>query len=255
MAHVTRPRLGESTTTTGTGPFALAGALTAHKRFSAECSVADTLWGNIAAVDSSGNETGDWVEGLMTYSAANEITVTTVYKSSNSDLAVTFGAGTKYVTLIADARQIAAVPRGGSAGQALTKINSTDYNTQWADATNPVLIQLACSDETTALATGTAKVTFRAPYAFTLTGVRASVTTAPTGGTLLTVDVNESGTTVLSTKLTFDAGEKTTTTAATPAVISDSAIADDAEITIDIDAVGSTIAGAGLKVALIGTKP
>jgi hypothetical protein len=111
---------------------------------------------------------------------------------------------------------------------------------------------IACSDETTALTTGTAKVTFRMPYAFTLTDVRASVTTAPTGGTLLTVDVNESGTTILSTKLTFDASEKTTTTAATPRVISDSALADDAEITIDIDAVGSTVAGAGLKVYLIG---
>lgn len=121
-------------------------------------------------------------------------------------------------------------------------------------AGSPVLIQVACSDETTALTTGTAKVTFRAPYAFTLTSVRASVTTAATGGTLLTVDVNESGTSVLSTKLTFDASEKTTRTAATPAVISDSAIADDAEITVDIDAIGSTIAGAGLKITLVGTK-
>lgn len=115
-------------------------------------------------------------------------------------------------------------------------------------------IAIACSDETTALTTGTEKVTFRMPYAFTLTDVRASVTTAPTGGTLLTVDVNESGSSILSTKLTFDASEKTTTTAATPRVISDSSLADDAEITIDIDAVGSTIAGAGLKVYLIGYR-
>lgn len=131
MAHQTKPRLGESTTTTGTGPFTLAGALTAHKRFSAECSVADTLWGNISAVDSSGNETGDWVEGLFTYSAANEVTLTTVYKSSNSDLAVTFGAGTKYVTLIADARQIAAAPRGGTTDQVLAKTGAGDYATAW----------------------------------------------------------------------------------------------------------------------------
>lgn len=121
-------------------------------------------------------------------------------------------------------------------------------------AATPVTIQVACSDETTALTAGTAKVIFRAPHAFTLTGVRASVNTAPTGGTLLTIDINETGTTVLSTKLTFDASEKTTTTAATPAVISDSAIADDAEISIDIDSVGSTIAGAGLKVTLLGTR-
>ncbi len=114
------------------------------------------------------------------------------------------------------------------------------------------VIAIAVSDETTSLTTGTAKTTFRMPFAFTLTDIRASVTTAPTGGTLLTVDVNESGSTILSTKLTFDASEKTTTTAATPRVISDAALADDAEITIDIDAVGSTIAGAGLKVYLIG---
>ena len=115
-------------------------------------------------------------------------------------------------------------------------------------------IAIACSDETTALTTGTAKATFRMPYAFTLTAVRASVTTAPTGATRLAVDINESGTTILSTKLTFDASEKTTTTSSIPPVISDTALADDAEITIDIDAIGSTIAGAGLKVYLIGRQ-
>jgi hypothetical protein len=114
-------------------------------------------------------------------------------------------------------------------------------------------IGLACSDETTALTTGTAKVTFRMPYAMTLQAVRASVTTAPTGSTLV-VDVNEGGTSVLSTKLSIDASEKTSTTAATAAVISDSSLADDAEITIDIDQIGATIAGAGLKVWLIGVR-
>jgi hypothetical protein len=113
---------------------------------------------------------------------------------------------------------------------------------------------IAISDETTALTAGTAKVTFRAPYAFTVTGVRLSTTTAATGGTLLTVDINETGSgSILSTKLTTDASEKTSTTAATAAVISDSSIADDAEITIDIDTVGSTIAGAGAKVYITHT--
>ena len=117
----------------------------------------------------------------------------------------------------------------------------------------PVVFQLAVSDETTALTTGTAKLTFRMPYAVTLTDVRASVTTAPTDA-VITVDINESGSTILSTKLTIDATEKTSTTALTPAVISDTALADDAEIIIDIDTVGSTIAGAGLKITLIGVK-
>jgi hypothetical protein len=117
----------------------------------------------------------------------------------------------------------------------------------------PVSIQLACSDEATALTTGAAKLTFRMPHAMTVTAVRASVGTAPTGSTLV-VDINEGGTTILSTELSIDATEKTSTTAATPAVISDSALADDAEITIDIDQIGSTIAGAGLKITLIGTR-
>ena len=112
-------------------------------------------------------------------------------------------------------------------------------------------ITIACSDETTLLTTGTAKVTFRMPYAFVLTAVRASVNTAPTGS-VLTVDINESGSTILSTKLTIDAGEKTSQDATTAAVISDTDLADDAEITIDIDGVGSTVAGKGLKVTLIG---
>jgi hypothetical protein len=108
---------------------------------------------------------------------------------------------------------------------------------------------IACSDETTDLTTGTAKVTFRMPTAGTLTEVKATVTTAPVGSDLI-VDINEAGTSVLSTKLSIDDGEKTSETAATPPVISDSALADDAEITIDIDQVGSGTAGAGLKVTL-----
>lgn len=109
----------------------------------------------------------------------------------------------------------------------------------------------AVSDETTALTAGTSTGVFRMPYGFTLTAVRASVTTAGTGS-VITVDINESGTSILSTKLTIDATEKTSTTAATAAVISDTALADDAEITIDIDTVDSGGVGAGLKVYLIG---
>ena len=54
--------------------------------------------------------------------------------------------------------------------------------------------------------------------------------------------------------LAADASPAVAATAATPAVISDTALASGAEIILDIDAVGSTIAGAGLKVTLIGTR-
>lgn len=113
-------------------------------------------------------------------------------------------------------------------------------------------IQLACSDETTALTAGTSKVTFRAPRAMVITGVRASLTTAQTSGTIFTIDINDSGTSILSTKITIDNTEKTSTTAATPPVISDTAIADDAEITIDIDQIGDGTAK-GLKITILYT--
>ena len=113
------------------------------------------------------------------------------------------------------------------------------------------VIAIACGDETTATAAATAVVTFHMPYAFTLTGVKAGVTTAPVGS-VLTVDINEAGTSILSTKLTIDASEKTSATAATAAVISDTGLASDALMTIDVDGVGSSTAGAGLKVYLIG---
>ena len=117
----------------------------------------------------------------------------------------------------------------------------------------PEVIQLAASDETTALTAGTGKVTFRMPYAMTVTAVRASLTTAQTSGTIFTVDINEGGTSILSTKLTIDNTEKTSVTAATPPVISDTALADDAEMTIDIDQIGDGTAK-GLKITITGTR-
>ena len=113
------------------------------------------------------------------------------------------------------------------------------------------VIMIAVSDETTAITTGTAKVTFRMPWALTLTAVRASLTTASTSGNPA-IDIKESGASIFSTTLTIDATEKTSTTAATPAVISDTALADDAEITVDISAAGT--GAKGLKVYLIGTR-
>lgn len=137
------------------------------------------------------------------------------------------------------------------------KVDQIETSTQVLDVDALAVVSdafiVACSDETTALGTGTAKASFRMPFAGILTGVKASVNTAPIGSALV-VDVNESGVSVLSTKLSIDAGETTSATAATPAVISDSALANDAIVSIDIDQVGSTTAGAGLKVTLYITR-
>lgn len=130
----------------------------------------------------------------------------------------------------------------------LDRINSAF---SYLDLQGLQFLEYALSDETSDLTTGAAKLTIRMPFKMTLTAVRASVATAPTGSTLI-VDINEGGSTILSTKLSINASEKTSVTAAVAAVISDTTLADDAEITFDIDQVGSTLAGKGLKVKLIG---
>lgn len=98
MAHIVEPRVLETSTTTGTGALTLAGALTGFRTFgSVMTSPSDTCWYYIEAVDANGNATGDYEEGLGTYSASNTLTRTTVSRSSNANAAVNFAAGTKRV--------------------------------------------------------------------------------------------------------------------------------------------------------------
>jgi hypothetical protein len=81
--------------------------------------------------------------------------------------------------------------------------------------------------------------------ACTITGVRASVGTAPTGASLI-VDVNKNGTTLFTTQSarpTIVVGTNTVTTV--PAV---TALAVGDYLTVDIDQVGSTVAGSFLTV-------
>jgi hypothetical protein len=138
----------------------------------------------------------------------------------------------------------------GTAGQVLVSQGSLTFPVWRTDTLN---FMFAASNEDDNLTTGTAKITFRAPHQMTLVGIRASVNTAPVGSTII-VDVNEAGTSIFSTRLSIDASEKTSVTAAVPPVFSDTAIANDAEITVDIDQVGSSTAGKGLKITLYYTK-
>lgn len=116
------------------------------------------------------------------------------------------------------------------------------------------VLPVACSDEITPLIAISPAVTLRMPYAMSLTSVKASLTNAQTAGTILTINVKKNGVTILSTKITIDNNEKTSKTAATPPVLSDTALAEDDEITIHIDQIGNGTA-AGLKVYLIGLQP
>lgn len=111
------------------------------------------------------------------------------------------------------------------------------------------IIQFACSDLTTALEAAESVGYCRAPRAFTLTAVRASLLEASSSGAV-TIDINVNGESILSTKLTIDGGAKTSVGAQAPAVISDAEIDDDDEITVDIDGAGTD--AKGLVITLLG---
>jgi hypothetical protein len=101
---------------------------------------------------------------------------------------------------------------------------------------------ISLSDETSSITTGTAKLTFRAPHAMSLTKIpRASLSTASTSG-LPTVDIKKNGTSIFSTLLTINANQTTSVTATTAAVLSTTSFSDNDEITFDI-----TVAGTGAK--------
>ena len=145
----------------------------------------------------------------------------------------------------------------GTAGQVLAVAGGLPV---WSDAssiTHSIAMEIAASDETTALTVADDKVTFRMPYNMTLNagiaGVRASLTTAGTTSGVTTIDIEQGGSSILSTLLTIDYGELTSYTAATPVVVGTTALTDNSEMTINVDVLSGGATEAGLKIQLIGT--
>ena len=131
---------------------------------------------------------------------------------------------------------------------------------------------ICLSDETTNLLTGTSIVSFCMPFSLVLnsiktysngysgeeqriSGVMMNVNTAPTGSNII-VDIND-GTTIFSTRLNIDASgydSRNSGTQPTYTTTSFIILLEGTLITFDIDQVGSSIPGKGLKVFLTGTK-
>jgi hypothetical protein len=101
------------------------------------------------------------------------------------------------------------------------------------------------------IATGVAQM--RIPWGFHLTEVRANVESAPTGLSIV-LDVNADGSSVFDVRLTIERDETSSATAAQQPTIIVPAIVSDALITVDLDKVGSTFGGAGLRVYLYGYR-
>jgi len=123
MALVINDRVKETSTTTGTGTFSLAGAATGFETF-----VAGIATGNTTYYTIFNQGTTEWEVGLGTVTDATPDTLsrTTIYSSSNSDSAVDFAGGTKdvFCTLPAS-RAVYLNASGGGVGALAAVVDDT----------------------------------------------------------------------------------------------------------------------------------
>jgi hypothetical protein len=94
MALVINDRVKETSTTTGTGTFNLAGAETGYESFVSGVGTTNTTYYAIEL-----NAAGEWEVGIGTVTSGSPDTLSrdTIISSSNSDAAVNFSSGTKNV--------------------------------------------------------------------------------------------------------------------------------------------------------------
>ena len=94
MAFVLNDRVKETSTTTGTGTFSLAGAEIGFESFVSGVGDGNTTYYAIEL-----NAAGEWEVGIgtVTSGSPNTLSRDTIISSSNSDAAVTFSSGTKNV--------------------------------------------------------------------------------------------------------------------------------------------------------------
>jgi hypothetical protein len=94
MALVINDRVKETSTTTGTGTFDLAGAETGYEGFVTGVGTGNTTYYAIEL-----NSAGEWEVGIgtVTDAAPDTLSRDTIISSSNGDAAVNFSAGTKNV--------------------------------------------------------------------------------------------------------------------------------------------------------------
>ena len=104
MALVLKDRVKETTATTGTGSYVLAGAVTGFQSFTSALADGDTTY---YAVENG----TDWETGLGTWTeSTTTLARTTVYESSNSGNAVNWGSGTKDVFITQPASRVGNMP-------------------------------------------------------------------------------------------------------------------------------------------------
>ena len=98
-------RVKETATTTGTGDFTLAGAVTGYRTFNTAVGTNVTTDYAIVAVDGAGAPTGEWEVGEG-YLSASTTLVRALLLSSSTGSSVSFAAGTKRVFITISASEV-----------------------------------------------------------------------------------------------------------------------------------------------------
>ena len=152
MALVVNDRVKETSTTTGTGTFDLAGAVSGFETFVAGIGSSNTTYYAIV------NENGEFEVGLgtVTDAATDTLARTTIISSSNSDSAVNFSAGTKNVFCTLPASKAVILDSSGNIvannGSNLTNLNADNLASGTVpDARFPATLPAANGSALTAL--------------------------------------------------------------------------------------------------------
>jgi len=152
MALVVNDRVKETSTTTGTGTFDLAGAVSGFESFVAGIGNSNTTYYSIV------NENGEFEVGLgtVTDAATDTLSRDTIISSSNSDSAVNFGAGTKNVFCTLPASKAVILDSSGNIvannGSNLTNLNADNLASGTIpDARFPATLPAADGSALTAL--------------------------------------------------------------------------------------------------------
>lgn len=208
------------------------------------------------AGDLGGTATAPTVPGLANKAAvATTITAGTGLSgggdlSANRTLAVAFGASAGTVAEGNDSRITGAEQvsnKGAANGYASLDSNGKVPDTQLAlglththvfSNTGPLVVE-----------TGTHRLYNDSASSWTITGVRASVGTAPTGTSVI-VDVNVGGTTIFTTQANRPVIAAGAFTSGKITNMNITSVPTGAYLTIDVDQVGSTIAGGQLTVQM-----
>lgn len=109
MAKITADRVLVTTTTTGTGTYALGSVVNGFRAINTVVANNDTFDYYAEAVDANGVPTGDWETGLGTWTTGDNVARTTIYSSSNANAAVNWGSGTKRIGISLVAASLPAI--------------------------------------------------------------------------------------------------------------------------------------------------